>query len=153
MKDVVVTLALDDDSFQWLEGLRQEHYPRKHNLVPAHITLFHRLPADDGLAALAAQVAPFTVTLGPAVRQGKGVALQVSGLIDDRLIPKDRGPFQPHATIQSKVTETHARATMALLALELPASPRAARAVGLHVWRYDDGPWTHVALHPFGGPG
>lgn len=43
---LIVTAALDDGAFDWFEDLRQAHFPRHRNQVPAHLTLFTRFPAS-----------------------------------------------------------------------------------------------------------
>ncbi|RYG16668.1 MAG: 2'-5' RNA ligase family protein, partial [Caulobacteraceae bacterium] len=43
---LIVTAALDDGAFDWFEDLRQSHFPRHRNQVPAHLTLFHALPGE-----------------------------------------------------------------------------------------------------------
>jgi hypothetical protein len=35
------------DSFAWLDGLRQPHFPVERNFLPAHLTLCHRLSSDQ----------------------------------------------------------------------------------------------------------
>ena len=46
---LIITAALDDGAFDWFDGLRQTHFPRHRNVVPAHLTLFHALPgAQEG---------------------------------------------------------------------------------------------------------
>ena len=44
----VLTLEMDGESFARFNELRQAHYPPERNLVPAHVTLFHRLPGERG---------------------------------------------------------------------------------------------------------
>ena len=44
----VLTLELDGASFGRLNELRRRHYPPERNMVPAHLTLFHQLPAAHG---------------------------------------------------------------------------------------------------------
>src|SRR6478736_2886397 len=52
----ILTAELDPASFDWLDGLRRVHFPPARNLLPAHLTLFHRLsPAQtDRLGAISA---------------------------------------------------------------------------------------------------
>jgi hypothetical protein len=80
---LILTLELDPALFTLLNGLREAHFPPERNLVPAHITLFHALPAAeagpiaDELAMRTAHTEPLSLAL-PAVRfLGHGVALGV----------------------------------------------------------------------------
>jgi hypothetical protein len=42
-RSFILTAELDPASFAWLDWLRREHFPPERNLLPAHLTLFHRL--------------------------------------------------------------------------------------------------------------
>ncbi len=44
---LILTLKFDDRTFAVLDELRQQHFPRSRNVVPAHITLFHALPGEQ----------------------------------------------------------------------------------------------------------
>ena len=59
---------------------------------------------------------------------------------------QDQAGFRPHVTIQTTDSEAEARNTMqAIRAFRLPRI----RGVGLHLWRYRDGPWEHEQLFRF----
>jgi 2'-5' RNA ligase len=164
---LIVTLAIDEAAFLVLDGLRRRHFPLLRNLVPAHVTLFHRLPGTAE-AAIHAELAaacrdrpPFCLASGQPRLLGRGVALTLASTelveLRDRLAARflpllaaqDRQPYRPHVTIQNKVAPEVARA----LALELEAHPRQLRitATGLLLWRYLAGPWQPVAACPFAG--
>lgn len=66
----------------------------------------------------------------------------------DDLTAQDSARIAPHVTIQNKVAPREASA----LLRELSAGfvPFEARAEGLLLWRYLDGPWERVARVPFG---
>lgn len=49
---LTVTAALDEGAFAWFDDLRQSHFPRHRNKVPAHLTLFHALPGKHERAML-----------------------------------------------------------------------------------------------------
>jgi 2'-5' RNA ligase superfamily protein len=164
---LVLTLMLDAGTQDWLDALRRAHFPPERNLVPAHVTLFHALPGDDGqgvLAALAEEcrdAAPSAVRIGPPRFLGRGVALEVAApevaalrarlaaRWRDRLTPQDRQGWRPHATVQNKVAPERARALHAELAAALP--PHEGRAEGLLLWRYRRGPWEEAAALRFAG--
>lgn len=61
---LILTLAMDPDTFARFDGLRRRHFPEALNRIPAHATLFHHLPglSEPGivetLAALMRTQAP-----------------------------------------------------------------------------------------------
>ncbi|MBK1657730.1 2'-5' RNA ligase family protein [Paracraurococcus ruber] len=162
---LILTLALDAASQSWLEELRRAHFPPARNLVPAHVTLFHALPGEEVVAILAALAAectalpPSRVRVGPPRSLGRGVALEIGApaiaRLRDRLAARwrpwltaqDRQRWQPHATVQNKVSPEAARALLVALSAMLP--PREARAEAVLLWRYRGGPWERVARIPF----
>lgn len=161
----VLTLEMDGESFAHLNSLRGRYTPRERNLVPAHVTLFHRLPGEHGrqIKALLAQVAarekPMEIAVGgvKAMERGVAVLLDASQLHRLRdaladewrpwLTDQDKAGFQPHVTIQNNVSAGEAQRTRKAVAAELGLSR--IRGVGLHLWRYRDGPWEDVKLLRF----
>ena len=160
----VVTLELDGESFGRVEELRRRYYPPERNLVPAHVTLFHQLPGARGreLKALLRQVTtgrqPIEIEAIRTKALESGVAVflrspQLNALRDGLaaelwpwLTEQDKAGFRPHVTIQNKVSAAEARRTeREVAAARLPRM----RGVGLHLWRYRDGPWEDVQLFRF----
>ena len=43
----LVTLGFDEATFTRLEELRRRYFPPERNVVPAHLSLFHRLPPEE----------------------------------------------------------------------------------------------------------
>lgn len=162
---LIVTLAMDDLAFARLNELRQRHFPPDRNFIPAHVTLFHKLPADredrirHDLASLCAAVPWFGLTVSGVRRLGRGVALTVesadlAGVREDMrrrwadwLGPQDRQGYRPHVTIQNKVDPSAAE-TLALAFEREPVS-LFVEARGLILWRYLGGPWMHVETFAF----
>lgn len=161
---LVLTLEMDGESFSALDALRRRYYAPERNMVPAHITLFHRLPADRSreIKALLTKVAsaqrPIEIPPGEPKALERGVAIllhspQLKALRDvlarewsPWLDEQDHAGFRPHVTIQTTESEAEARSTMrALRAIRLPSI----RGVGLHLWCYRDGPWEHETLFRF----
>ncbi len=153
---LILTLALDPITFDLLDSLRRRHFPPALNLIPAHLTLFHKLPGDrlEAVAqsiAAAAPPAPIPLTIAGLRLLGRGVAFEVSspplGELRahlarhwrDVLTPQDRQAFHPHVTIQNKTSPPAARALRDDLARTF--QPIQARGVGVLVWRYLQGPW------------
>ncbi len=166
-RPLILTALLDPPAQGRIEALRREHYPAQLNQVPAHISLFHHLPGSElaavrrRLKAVCGPLPPPMVAVTGLRFLGKGVALKlrspeldaVRGELADGwstlLIPQDRAGFQPHVTIQNKVTPAAAKATLA--ALEAGFRPFEARAVAVAVWRYLGGPWEALGEVAFRG--
>ena len=164
---LILTLKIDDTTFTQLDGLRQAHFPPERNFLAAHITLFHALPGEQTdricatLQTLCAATPAIALAL-PGVRfLGRGVALivesppllrlrgQLADTWQEWLTPQDRQRYQPHVTIQNKVTAPVARNLYE--ELRTTWQPLAGLGEGLLLWRYLGGPWEAVAMLPFGG--
>lgn len=158
---VVVTLHMDDQSSQYFTALRETYFPADRNYLPAHVTLFHKLPGQE-LERLCQDAyecakghAELQVNVTGVRFLGRGVAYKVesAGLSSLRsclakrwqafLGAQDKQRFQPHITVQNKVTPECARK----LAEELAASfaRREIRGQGLDFWFYRGGPWQFAA--------
>lgn len=147
------------------EALRRHYFPPERNVIPAHLTLFHALPGAEVERVLAdlrqacARTAP-GLRVGAPRSLGRGVAyvIESAELVALRaglarawsawLTPQDRQGFRPHVVVQNKVDSETARRTLA----ELNGAAEAwnVRATGVHVWRYLGGPWSSLAVVPFG---
>lgn len=165
---LILTLALDGDSFARLDGLRRAHFPPHLNRIPAHVTLFHHLPGEEegavvaALAAVCGEQAPSAVRVASLMPLGRGVALrleapEVAGLRarlargwERWLTPQDRQGWRPHVTVQNKVAPEEARGT--LERLRAAFEPWEATATGLLLWRYKGGPWEGAGEFAFTGP-
>jgi 2'-5' RNA ligase len=161
----VLTAELDSDSFGRFNDLRRRFYAPERNQVPAHVTLFHHLPRAHSreIRALLKQVAAnqpaIELTVAEVKTIGTGVAVflrspRLNALRDSLaaewrpwLTGQDQAGFRPHVTIQNKVGEAEARATQREVAATLSISRL--RCVGLHLWRYRNGPWEDAQLFRF----
>jgi len=160
----VLTLEMDGESFAALEALRRRYYAPERNLVPAHVTLFHRLPAEHSreikalLAKTISSQKPIDIAAGEPKAMERGVAIflrspQLNALRGELarewstwLHEQDQASFRPHVTIQTTDSEAEARSTIrAIRAARLPRI----RGIGLHLWCYRDGPWEHEQLFRF----
>lgn len=164
---LLVTLALDPESFRLLDGLRSRYFPPERNVVPAHVSLFHSLPGEevaslrDTLGDVAATCGPIPLRFATLKRLGRGMDLAVEApnlsAVHGRLArafaawltPQDRQPFRPHVTIMNKA-EPH-RAALAFAELSASWSPRDGAGEGLLLWEYLGGPWRLVDRFPFAG--
>lgn len=165
---LIVTVALDEGAFAWFDDLRQSHFPRHRNRVPAHLTLFHALPGQHERAILETLKAacqdrrPFVLDVRCPWSLGRGVAYRLgSPDLDDLhkefaetfspwLTRQDQAPFRPHITIQNKVEPDEARQLLEHLQLEF--EPFQIFAEGLLLWRYLGGPWALVERFGFDAP-
>jgi hypothetical protein len=163
---LILTAWFDDFGQARFNALRQEHFPARRNLVPAHLTLFHALPGEDvdPVAASLADVVQATPALpfrtDGVLFMGRGAALRIScpglaavhgvlrGRWLDELTPQDRQPLRPHVTVQNKVAPDVARRTADMLR---GIEPVAGAVEGLILWRYLGGPWDEVARYAFSG--
>ena len=165
---LIVTTALDEGAFAWFEDLRQSHFPRHRNQVPAHLTLFHALPGEHEQAVVdALKVAcrnrrpvqmdvrgPWSLGRGVAYRLASSDLEQLRSELAEAFSPwltrQDQAPFRPHITVQNKAEPDKAR--QLLEDLQLAFEPFPIFAEGLLLWRYLGGPWALVERFQFAAP-
>ena len=163
---LVLTLEMDGDSFASLDALRRRYSAPERNVVPAHVTLFYRLPGARSreiktyLKQFAALRRPIEIAAVEAKTTERGVAIffhapQLNALRNDLarewrpwLADQDQAGFRPHVTIVTNVGEREAGRILR----EIRATFRTpkVRGTGLHLWRYRDGPWENEQLFRFG---
>lgn len=164
---LILSAALDPAGFAWFDDLRRAHFPPERNVLPAHLTLFHKLPGEEERAvaqavkAVCARTPPLTLAVRGPWSLGRGVAYrlaapgleavrrELAAAFDPWLTPQDRAPWRPHVTVQNKADPADARAL--LETLQHAFEPFDVVAEGVHVWRYLGGPWGAVATVPFTG--
>ena len=77
---LILTLAMDPDTFARFDALRRRHFPQALNHIPAHATLFHHLPGPtepgivETLSAMTRTQAPPEVAVTGLRFIGRGVA-------------------------------------------------------------------------------
>ena len=162
---LILTLALDDAARERFDALRRAHFPAARNVLTAHVTAFHALPAErlgEVLEELrdTAPDEPVDVRVTGVRFLGRGVAYELSAppaeavrarLADQWrpwLTAQDAQRWRPHVTVQNKVAPGTARALHTALAAS--ALPGDATATGWDLFRYRGGPWEHVVRIPFG---
>lgn len=160
----VVTLKLDQPSFERLSTLRGRYFPPSRNLVPAHLTLLHRLDARQadrllGLRLRLLAEPPIALEFRALRLMGRGVSVGVcsSSLLSLRaalvasaggkLTRQDQQGFRPHVTVQNKVPAEQAQATLAHLSETF--TPWCGVGGAVLVWRYVGGPWELDHELPF----
>ena len=158
---LILSLRLDEASFEVLNELRKQHFPRERNHLDAHVTLFHALPGEEesriksDLEEICARNSVLPLAFPRPRFLGRGVAIDIEcpQLIQLRadatkswrelLSPQDaQGWKHPHVTLQNKVAPDVART----LFEELNQSwqPLDGQGEGLCLWRYLGGPWEAV---------
>jgi 2'-5' RNA ligase len=161
----ILTLALDERSSAFFDGQRRRYFPPERNFIPAHLTLFHKLPAEHETAIVttlhgaADGQAPIVLKVIGLRSLGRGVAYSLASpeLAQFRLslakqwalwlTLQDRQKHQPHVTIQNKVDPQDASALLADLAASF--EPFTVTGTGLDLWRYRGGPWEKAESFPF----
>ncbi|OKH25864.1 2'-5' RNA ligase family protein [Chroogloeocystis siderophila] len=154
---LILTLKLDRITFEVFNELRQQHFPPERNFLPAHITLFHALPGEEELSiqqtlqSLSTDTASLPLLFSKPRFLGKGVAIEVkcSELVQLRqqlaatwnmwLSQQDQQRYQPHVTIQNKVTSEEARQLYNQLVSNWDFIN--GYGEGLLLWYYKGGPW------------
>jgi 2'-5' RNA ligase len=167
MEPLILTLQMDDLSQQGFDRLREQHFPKGRNFIPAHLTLFHKLPGDQEreisqtLKDLCRQQAPFSLRATGLIFMGRGVGYRLESptlqSVRKRLAhewwprvgAQDRQGFRPHVTVQNKVSPEEARALHR--SLKETFAPFEVGAEGLLLWRYLGGPWEPVGSYGFDG--
>ena len=159
----ILTLHLDNASQARFEALRQQHFPPARNQIPAHLTLFHALPAagtiETALQSAADSQPVFEMQVTGLRSLGKGVVYKLASpelnrlhadlaeTFRDHLIPQDLQAFHPHIVVQNKVTPEAARTLLSQLTATFQTTT--AHALGLDFWEYLGGPWKHLQTYPF----
>ena len=164
---LILTLAMDDVAFAHFDALRRTHFPPERNLIPAHLTLFHRLPAAQGeriagdIVSACAGQPPIRLATSSVRFLGRGVAYafdapdllrlreRLAGRWRAWLSAQDREGFRPHLTVQNKVSPERARALYEQLSATF--QPATVTGEGLLLWRYLGGPWAPAGSYPFRG--
>ena len=163
---LILTAELDPASAARFERERQSYFPSAINHIPAHVTLFHHLPGEhsaalDALLTEECRKRPACRFAATGVRflgRGNAYALDMPGVAmlratlgaawRDWLTPQDRQGWQPHVTIQNKVTAAEAKALRDRL--QTGFLPQDGMVIGLHLWRYLGGPWASLSRYSFG---
>ncbi|WP_416668600.1 2'-5' RNA ligase family protein [Egbenema bharatensis] len=162
---LILTLKLDQPTFEQVNALRQQYFPPERNLIPAHITLFHQLPGDrepeisEFLHTLCSQTAKISLSLPELRFLGQGVAIEVHApqltelrqtlatTWNEWLTAQDQQGYRSHITIQNKVAAAAARQTYEQLKEQW--QPVDGHGEGLLLWYYRGGPWELASEFTF----
>lgn len=163
---LILTLRLDQHTFDYFNQLRQQYFPPERNVLSAHITLFHKLPGEQKqsiqhvLHTYCDRTSVLKLTM-PTVRSlGSGVAInvdcpelvqlrqQLAKTWSEWLSRQDQQGYRPHITIQNKTTPAAAQHLYEQLTQNW--QPQDGQGEGLLLWRYQQGPWELVDEFKFG---
>lgn len=161
---LIVTIKLDEKSFNYFNALRQRRFPPAINYLAAHLTLFHHLPPNetaivDDLNEWSKATSPLQLNVTEVASIGKGVAYKIDCPLllqlhkqmqrqwQPWLTPQDKQKLWPHITVQNKVSVAEAKETLGLL--QDSFRPFVATGLGFQLWSYEDGPWQWIKDYPF----
>lgn len=162
---LVLSLAMDPESFARTNAWRTRYYPANRNYLTAHITLYHSIPGtlqDWSLAELkkiAEDTEAFPLEFQAWERNSGYVGikieetrlLQLKARLDDvfrdHLLLQDKQRLKPHVTVTNKVTLQEAKLCAEELARDFV--PWTGEALGFHLAIYRKGPWEALASLPF----
>lgn len=155
---LIVTLRIDEENQFAFNELRKQYFPAHINYLDAHLTLFHKLPADEPAVTEVLKQhcirSAFTLQTTGLKNIGNGVAIAVLSeelvalhrslqkAFDPWLISQDRQKLWPHITIQNKVTAFKASQTLEKISESF--INREIKAIGLTTWLYLKGPWQRM---------
>lgn len=161
---LIITLKMDERSFEFFDAFRRQHFPRERNFLRAHLTLFHNLPGSElssirrTLHVICEKQEMLKLEVTEVKGMGRGVAykLESAELValhqqlqhkwHPWLTPQDKQKLWPHVTVQNKVLPEQAKQLLQELSGNF--SPFNVTGVGLQLWEYKQGPWE--LLQEFG---
>lgn len=151
----ILTLAVEENAFQFFNALRKIYFPADKNLIEAHLTLFHLLPNEPSIIKeveeICQQYKPLSLQVKEPTLIGNGVAYKIDceplqelhKSLQQRwqsfLIPQDQQKLWPHITVQNKVSPEEAKDLLKFLNGNFCAFET--KGVGLQLWEYHSGPW------------
>lgn len=164
---LILTLRFDAASFERFDAMRRRYFPPARNMLPAHLTLFHKLPGERlpaihrDLAAVAKGTPPLRLSAEGIRFLGYGSAYEICcdalkalrAELAERwsgdLSRQDAAGFSPHVTIQNKAPAREAKALCA--DLKSAFAPFEAEGTGFLLWHYRGGPWELAGEYGFEG--
>ena len=153
---LVLTLKIDEQSQLFFDEQRTAYFPARANYVPAHITLFHKLPANNidietELTAFAKHatfellitdimLSETSVSYSIVSSEVKHLHAEMQLKFEPYLIRNDKKILKCHITIQNKVTAYKAYKTHAFLIKDF--KPFVVKAIGFTSWYYVKSYWV-----------
>lgn len=161
---MVLTARIEEDDLARFTLLRRKHFLLDSNRLPAHLTMFHRLPGEhvdkiiESLWVSTRSRGTIQARVSGIRHLGSGVAFsiespQLSGIRSvlrqnfvQWLGSQDMRTWQPHITVQNKASRAEADSLYRDLSASL--HPHDIKIVGIDLWRYLDGAWAAEATIP-----
>ena len=165
VKPLILTALLDEKSQEFFNLKRKFFFPKNKNYINAHLTLFHQLPNNklknirEFLLSECSKIKVMHATVSSLMFLGFGTAYKIEcdelifirkKLVNqwhEMLINQDLNHFVPHITIQNKVDPKQAKSTF--LNIQEDFEPFDLDIIGLQLWYYEGGPWTHLENFTF----
>lgn len=160
---LIITLDMVQEDQAFFNALREKHFPAHANYLDAHITLFHKLPANEEripevLKKFSTRsVLPIEVNkvhlMGTCVaytlvsEELKNLHEQMQQALAPWLIKQDQQPLRPHITVQNKVTAFKAQQLHEELSQHF--TPFTITTTSFSTWKYLKGPWKLLDKYPF----
>ena len=135
---LIVTLEADPVSQARFDDARERRFPPERNLIPAHVTLFHRLPGEqaDAVALRLSHVtrarAPPHFRVASVMALGRGAAYRLDLLAGNELrraigagfeaVVQDCGALRAHVMVQNKVSSARRSESAWMRASRQPGS-------------------------------
>ncbi|KAH9859483.1 hypothetical protein IAQ61_011264 [Plenodomus lingam] len=167
----VLTVKISNSLARPMNQMRKQHFPKRLNHIPAHLTLFHALPhsqlamIEQGLSQMSLSIQPFAVSTGKPFRMRKGIGVnvdvgynklkhvhcQLQSQWEPFLSEQDAGGFRPHWTVMNKVDDgERVKSAFETIGKELSRRREEGSALGLDLWRYNGGKWEWTREFTFG---
>ena len=148
---LILSARFDERTQGYFQRMRDAYFPAELNIVPAHLTLFHKLPGEEHetITTKLREVCerppmPATVADVRFFGRGGGFAVRCEELDELRaelraawlpwLNEQDRQGHRPHVTYQNKVTKERAKAAYEEVLSGFGAF--GCEVVGLDLWWY-----------------
>ena len=152
---LILSILLHEEALKYFTDLRNVYFPKHCNYLEAHLTLFHKLPANKNIIGkilnTATQRPALKMEVAAVKSMGNGVAFEIKSkelmelhkTLQQKFQPflcmQDKKKLWPHITIQNKVTAYKAKQTLELLQKDF--KPFIIEGIGIGSWLYKDGPW------------
>ena len=165
---LILTANISDRDLEPIDHLRKRYFPSDRNFLRAHLTMFHRLPGEyldevvRSVVDILKDAGPIEAKVSGLRHLGAGVAFNIDSpelhhirarmksVFTPWLGSQDMQKWQPHITIQNKVTKTAADSLYGLLQENFVSS--SIKIDGVDLWRYLGGPWQIETSATFASP-
>lgn len=158
---MIVTARIEEHDLIPFTLLRRTHFLLDRHCLPAHLTMFYRLPGEhvdkiiERLRVSGTAKCAISARVSGIRHLGSGVAFSIEApqlsairtALRQHFIQwlgsQDMQAWQPHITVQNKASRAEADRLYRELTESFRAQP--IKIVGLDLWRYLNGPWAREA--------